>query len=123
MRLTILLALATAMFPSAIRAQAPVFEITPVGSTITFDVEASVAITGKFNKWNTTLTFTSPELFDRRFGHQDSGRHRGYRKRHEERKAKGRQVLRCREKSANHLSLLERHTNRTRHDRVRWRIS
>src|ERR1700760_2294452 len=62
MRLTILLALATAMFPSAIRAQAPVFEITPVGSTIKFDVEASVAITGKFDKWDATLTFTSPEL-------------------------------------------------------------
>ena len=62
MRLIILLALATAMFPSAIRAQAPVFEITSVGSTITFDVEASVAITGKFNKWDATLTFTSPEL-------------------------------------------------------------
>ena len=62
MRLIILLALATAMFPSAIRAQAPVFEITSVGSTITFDVEASVAIKGKFNKWDATLAFTSPEL-------------------------------------------------------------
>jgi len=52
MRLTILLALMSAMFPSAICAQAPVFEITPVGSTIKFDVEASVAITGKFDKWD-----------------------------------------------------------------------
>jgi polyisoprenoid-binding protein YceI len=27
-----------------------------------FDVEASVAIVGKFDKWDVTLTFTSPEL-------------------------------------------------------------
>jgi len=27
-----------------------------------FDVEASVAIIGKFDKWDATLTFTSPEL-------------------------------------------------------------
>jgi hypothetical protein len=40
----------------------PVFEITPVESIIKFDVEASVAITGKFDKWGATLTFTSPEL-------------------------------------------------------------
>ena len=62
MRLTIFLALVSAVLPSAVRAQAPVFEITPVGSTITFDVEASVAIKGKFNKWDATLAFTSPEL-------------------------------------------------------------
>jgi len=41
---------------------APVFEITAVESTIKFDVKASVAIVGKFEKWNATLTFTSPEL-------------------------------------------------------------
>jgi len=62
MRLTILLALMSAIFPSAICAQVPVFEITPVGSTIKFDVEASVAIKGTFDKWDATLTFTSPEL-------------------------------------------------------------
>jgi polyisoprenoid-binding protein YceI len=62
MRLTIFLVLMLAMFSSATCAQVPVFEITPVGSTIKFDVEASVAITGKFDKWDATLTFTSPEL-------------------------------------------------------------
>jgi len=62
MRLTILLALMSAIFPSAICAQVPVFEITPVGSTIKFDVEASVAIKGTFDKWDATLTFTSPEF-------------------------------------------------------------
>jgi len=50
------------MLPSVGRAQAPVFEITPVASSITFDVEASVAIKGTFDKWNATLTFTSPDI-------------------------------------------------------------
>ena len=49
-------------FPSVNRAQAPVFEFTTGGSTIKFDVESSVAIVGKFDKWDATLTFTSPEL-------------------------------------------------------------
>jgi polyisoprenoid-binding protein YceI len=44
------------------RAQAPVFEITPVESKIKFDVEASVAIEGTFDKWDATLTFTSPDV-------------------------------------------------------------
>jgi len=46
------------------RAQAPssvpVFKITPVKSTIKFNVKASVAIEGVFDKWDATLTFTSP---------------------------------------------------------------
>ena len=40
----------------------PVFEITPVSSTIEFDVEASVAIKGTFHKWDATLTFTSTDV-------------------------------------------------------------
>jgi polyisoprenoid-binding protein YceI len=47
---------------SASPAEPPVFEITTEESTIKFDVEASVAIVGKFDKWNAKLTFTSPEL-------------------------------------------------------------
>jgi polyisoprenoid-binding protein YceI len=39
-----------------------VFKITPVESSVKFDVEASVAITGKFEKWDATLTFTSPDV-------------------------------------------------------------
>jgi polyisoprenoid-binding protein YceI len=62
MRLAILFVLVSAVFPSVICAQAPVFVITPAKSTIKFDVEASVAIEGKFDKWDATLTFTSPEL-------------------------------------------------------------
>jgi len=40
----------------------PVFKITPVESAIIFDVEASVAIKGKFDKWDASLTFTSPDV-------------------------------------------------------------
>src|SRR4249920_3857533 len=54
--------LASAAVCSTSRAQAPVFEITPVESTIKFDVKASVAIVGKFDKWDAKLTFKSPEL-------------------------------------------------------------
>ncbi|WP_425159607.1 YceI family protein [Candidatus Binatus sp.] len=42
--------------------QVPVFAITPVESSIKFDVEASVAIRGTFDKWTATLTFTSPDV-------------------------------------------------------------
>jgi polyisoprenoid-binding protein YceI len=63
MRLTVLCLLAFAVLPAASRAQnVPVFEITPVESKIKFDVEASVAIKGTFDKWEATLTFTSPEV-------------------------------------------------------------
>jgi polyisoprenoid-binding protein YceI len=47
---------------SASQAQVPVFGITPVESSIKFDVEASVAIKGTFDKWDASLTFTSPDL-------------------------------------------------------------
>jgi polyisoprenoid-binding protein YceI len=43
-------------------AQAPVFEVTPVSSSVTFNVKSSVSITGKFDKWNSTLKFTSPDV-------------------------------------------------------------
>lgn len=42
--------------------EVPVFEITPVSSTIQFDVEASVAIKGTFDKWDATLTFKSTDV-------------------------------------------------------------
>ena len=62
MRLTVICLLASAVLPSVSRAQAPVFEITPVESSIKFNVEASVAIKGSFDKWDAALTFTSPDL-------------------------------------------------------------
>jgi polyisoprenoid-binding protein YceI len=40
----------------------PVFQITPVQSTIKFDVEASVAIEGTFGHWDASLTFSSPAV-------------------------------------------------------------
>jgi len=53
-------------FSPLVRAQAPaavpVFKITPVESSIKFDVEASVAIKGTFDKWDTTMTFTSTDV-------------------------------------------------------------
>ncbi len=50
------------LFPSLSHAQAPVFEFTKGESTIKFDVKASVAIVGKFDKWDASVTMTSPEL-------------------------------------------------------------
>jgi polyisoprenoid-binding protein YceI len=50
------------VLPAASRAQAPVFAITPTESRIKFDVKASVAIVGIFDKWDATLTFTSPDI-------------------------------------------------------------
>jgi polyisoprenoid-binding protein YceI len=62
-RLVFFFLLVPILFPSLSRAQdAPIFEITPVESTMKFDVKASAAIAGKFDKWDATLTFTSPEL-------------------------------------------------------------
>ena len=66
MRLSIFCILASILLTSTSQTQAadgvPVFKITPVESSIKFDVEASVAITGKFDKWDATLTFTSPDV-------------------------------------------------------------
>src|SRR5271170_23197 len=61
MKLTVLCLLTSAAFPSVNRAQAPVFEFTPINSWVKFDVKASVDIAGKFDKWDATLTFTSPD--------------------------------------------------------------
>jgi polyisoprenoid-binding protein YceI len=40
----------------------PLFEVTPIHSSIKFEVKASVAIRGKFDKWDGTLTFQSPDV-------------------------------------------------------------
>lgn len=66
MRLGIFCSLAAILLASASRTLAedgvPVFKVMPVESAIKFDVEASVAIRGKFDKWDATLTFTSPDV-------------------------------------------------------------
>jgi polyisoprenoid-binding protein YceI len=52
---------ALAVLPPVTHGQAPVFEITPLHSSIKFDVKASINIAGKFDKWDATLTFASPD--------------------------------------------------------------
>jgi polyisoprenoid-binding protein YceI len=49
-------------FPSANRAQVPVYEVTPVESTIKFGVDSSVPIKGTFDKWNASMTFSSTDV-------------------------------------------------------------
>jgi polyisoprenoid-binding protein YceI len=57
---------ASMLIASATQAQTPsgvpVFKVIPVESKIKFDVEASVDITGSFDKWEATLTFTSTDV-------------------------------------------------------------
>ena len=62
MRLAVLCLAASAVLPSPSRAQGPVFVITQQGSSIKFFVKASVALAGSFDKWDATLTFTSPDV-------------------------------------------------------------
>ena len=50
------------LLPSPARAQAPVFEVTPQSSQIKFHVQSSMDLTGDFEKWKASLTFTSPEV-------------------------------------------------------------
>jgi polyisoprenoid-binding protein YceI len=54
--------LAAALLPSSAQVQVPVFAIAPEVSTIKFYVKASVSLEGTFNKWDATLTFTSPDV-------------------------------------------------------------
>ena len=61
-RLAVLFLVASAMLTPLGRAQAPVFVITPVSSSVVFNVKSSVSITGKFDKWDSTLVFTSPDI-------------------------------------------------------------
>lgn len=47
--------------PARVGDGAPVFKVAPAESSIQFDVEASVAIKGTFDKWDASLTFTSAD--------------------------------------------------------------
>jgi polyisoprenoid-binding protein YceI len=62
MRLAVLCLLVYAMLPSVSRAQSPVFTVSAEESDVKFFVKASVAIDGKFKKWESTLTFSSPDV-------------------------------------------------------------
>lgn len=50
------------LLPSPARAQAPVFQVTPQTSNIKFHVESSMDLTGNFDNWKASLTFTSPDV-------------------------------------------------------------
>jgi polyisoprenoid-binding protein YceI len=66
MRLNLVCCFALLAFPSVIRAQTaedvPVVKIAREESSINFKVKASVAIEGVFDKWDATLTYTSPKV-------------------------------------------------------------
>ena len=65
-RWVVLSFLASVLFQPVARAQSdqgvPVFQITPVTSKITFHVNASIKIEGTFDKWDSTLTFSSADV-------------------------------------------------------------
>jgi polyisoprenoid-binding protein YceI len=48
--------------PSAICAQVPIYEVTPVESAIKFGVDSSVPIKGTFDKWTATIKFSSQDV-------------------------------------------------------------
>ena len=62
MRLAVVCLVASAMLPSFTLGQAPVFKIFPEESKIDFSVKASVALEGKFEKWDASLTFRSTDI-------------------------------------------------------------
>jgi polyisoprenoid-binding protein YceI len=52
--------LAAVSFPHVVRSQAPVFEFKRDDSRINFHVKATVKLASKFDQWDATLAFTSP---------------------------------------------------------------
>jgi polyisoprenoid-binding protein YceI len=62
MRKMMLCLVATALLTPLGWAQVPVFEVTPVSSSVTFNVKSSVSIVGKFDTWKASLTMTSPDV-------------------------------------------------------------
>ena len=61
-RMAVLFLVASAMLTPFSLAQVPVYEITPVSSSVVFNVKSSVSIVGKFDKWDSTLVFTSTDI-------------------------------------------------------------
>src|SRR5215467_4347453 len=60
--MVVLCLVAFCALPSVNQAQVPVYEVTPVESTIKFGVESSVPIKGSFDKWNASLKFSSADV-------------------------------------------------------------
>ena len=50
---------ASALLCPSSRAQVPVFQVTPIQSSIRFNMQSSRPLTGNFDKWHATLTFAS----------------------------------------------------------------
>ena len=61
-RLAVLCLLAFAVLPVVSRAQVPVFEVMKADSAVNFSVKASVALEGKFDKWDATMAFSSTDV-------------------------------------------------------------
>jgi polyisoprenoid-binding protein YceI len=61
-RLAILFMFVAFMLQSTVGAQVPVYEVTPVESSIKFDVESSVPIKGAFSQWVASLTFKPTDV-------------------------------------------------------------
>ena len=60
MRLPVICLVACALLCPPCRAQqVPVFQVTPIQSSIRFNMKSSRPLTGNFDKWNATLTFAS----------------------------------------------------------------
>jgi polyisoprenoid-binding protein YceI len=62
MRFAILYLVASAILTPLSQAQAPVYTITQEDSSINFSVKASISIEGKFDKWDASLAFSSPNV-------------------------------------------------------------
>lgn len=62
MRSALLYLLTVALLTTPGYTQTPVFVTTPQTSSISFFVKASVALTGKFDKWSAVLTFKSRDV-------------------------------------------------------------
>jgi len=59
--MAVLCLVAFCTFPSPNHAQVPVYEFTPVESTIKFGVDSSVSIKGTFDKWSASIKFSSTD--------------------------------------------------------------
>lgn len=95
-------------FSSAIRAQsssAPVYEITPEVSKISFAVKASISLEGTFKKWDASLKFTSTDpstgVLDVKIEADSANTGSGFK----DDKLKGKDFLQREERSVHYISL------------------
>ncbi|MGC1784354.1 MAG: YceI family protein [Acidobacteriaceae bacterium] len=62
MRSVIVCLLAFLLLPRASHAQTPVLAVIPAESSVRFSVKSSIALAGRFDKWNATLIFPSDDV-------------------------------------------------------------